>query len=81
MATTGTQENLQSQAADAPLAYRIRPRHLTGFFGQSHLLGAGSALRNTLKGGALHSMIFWGSSWNGQDHAGYDAGPSTRCPL
>lgn len=48
------------------MAFRVRPRNLSGFFGQSHLLGADSALRKTLEGGALHSMIFWGPPGTGK---------------
>ncbi len=38
----------------------MRPRQLDDFFGQQHLLAAGKPLRDTIAGGKLHSMIFWG---------------------
>src|SRR5690554_7063783 len=44
----------------APLAGRVRPRHLDEYVGQSHLLGAGKPLRICVESGNLHSMILWG---------------------
>lgn len=38
----------------------MRPRQLDDFFGQQHLLATGKPLRDTIAGGKLHSMIFWG---------------------
>ncbi|KAA0875399.1 replication-associated recombination protein A [Nitrincola tapanii] len=46
--------------AYAPLAARMRPRHLDEYVGQSHLLGEGKPLRQMLRQGHIHSMIFWG---------------------
>ncbi len=50
----------------APLADRIRPRDLSEFVGQSHLLGPGRVLRHTLEVGELHSMILWGPPGSGK---------------
>ena len=47
-------------AADAPLAERLRPRHLDEVIGQQHLLGPGRPLRVAFESGRLHSMILWG---------------------
>jgi putative ATPase len=44
----------------APLADRLRPRSLTEFVGQSHLLGPGKPLRLAFEAGKPHSMILWG---------------------
>lgn len=44
----------------APLAARVRPRHLDEYVGQSHLLGSGKPLRICVESGNLHSMILWG---------------------
>lgn len=54
--------------ADAyrPLADRMRPRTLHEFIGQSHLLGQGKPLRNSLENGHLHSMILWGPPGTGK---------------
>ena len=43
-----------------PLAERIRPRDLSGFIGQSHLVGAGKPLQRALQQRTVPSMIFWG---------------------
>jgi len=45
---------------DAPLAERLRPKHIDEVVGQSHLLGAGRPLRLAFQSGHLHSMILWG---------------------
>lgn len=49
-----------ADTAHQPLAARQRPRHLSEYIGQSHLLGEGKALRDVILKGHLHSMIFWG---------------------
>ncbi len=49
-----------SPAAAAPLAERLRPKHIDEVIGQSHLLGAGRPLRLAFQSGRLHSMILWG---------------------
>jgi putative ATPase len=46
--------------AAAPLAERLRPRHIDEVIGQSHLLGEGRPLRMAFESGKLHSMILWG---------------------
>ena len=52
--------DLFSQTVYRPLAARMRPASLDGFYGQEHLIGPGKPLREAIEGGALHSMIFWG---------------------
>lgn len=47
-------------AAAAPLAERLRPKHIDEVIGQSHLLGEGRPLRLAFQSGKLHSMILWG---------------------
>jgi putative ATPase len=49
-----------------PLAERLRPRHLGEFIGQSHLIAPGKPLYEAIKGGRLHSMIFWGPPGTGK---------------
>ncbi|MFA6013791.1 MAG: replication-associated recombination protein A [Gallionellaceae bacterium] len=44
----------------APLAERLRPKHIDEVIGQSHLLGEGKPLRLAFQSGKLHSMILWG---------------------
>ena len=54
----------------SPLADRMRPRVLGDFIGQHHILGRdnnqGSALRQAIESGALHSMVFWGPPGTGK---------------
>jgi putative ATPase len=49
-----------------PLAVRMRPLSLDEFVGQSHLLGAGSALRSAIEQGRPHSMILYGPPGSGK---------------
>ena len=44
----------------APLAERLRPKKLTDYISQSHLIGPNGALTQALKQGLIPSMIFWG---------------------
>lgn len=43
-----------------PLAARLRPRTLSEFTGQTHLLGEGKVLRRLIESDKIGSMIFWG---------------------
>ncbi|ATX76737.1 replication-associated recombination protein A [Reinekea forsetii] len=43
-----------------PLAEMLRPSDLSGYIGQSHILGPSKPLRKALEQKNLHSMIFWG---------------------
>jgi putative ATPase len=49
-----------------PLADRMRPRSLAGFFGQRHLLDEGKPLRRAIEQGRPHSMLFWGPPGTGK---------------
>lgn len=49
-----------------PLADRMRPDSLDGFFGQEHLLAEGKPLRQAIEHGRTHSMIFWGPPGSGK---------------
>jgi putative ATPase len=50
----------------APLAARMRPRAMTEFRGQEHLLGKGRAIRAMLDQAAPKSMILWGPPGSGK---------------
>ncbi len=43
-----------------PLPERIRPRDLSGFIGQGHLVGVGKPLYRVLQQRTIPSIIFWG---------------------
>lgn len=46
--------------AMASLAERMRPKSLTDYVGQSHIVGTKGALRPALEAGRLPSLLFWG---------------------
>lgn len=56
----GGQPEPGGAAPGAPLAERLRPRHLDEVIGQSHLLGRAKPLRVAFEQRRLHSMILWG---------------------
>ncbi len=58
--TAKTLELFAGNVAAAPLAERLRPKHIDEVIGQSHLLGPGRPLRLAFESGKLHSMILWG---------------------
>ena len=43
-----------------PLAERMRPRTLTEFVGQEHLVGENAVLRQAIERGKIPSFILWG---------------------
>ncbi|MBY0245578.1 MAG: AAA family ATPase, partial [Sphingobacteriaceae bacterium] len=46
--------------SNIPLAERMRPKNLTEYVGQTHLVGEGAVLRKAIEGGQLPSILFWG---------------------
>lgn len=63
----GNQTSREPVSPAAPLAERMRPRSLSEFVGQSHLVGEGRLLRKLLEGsGALPSLILWGAPGTGK---------------
>ena len=51
---------LQAAPDDAPLADRMRPRSLSEYVGQRHLVGDGRVLERVLAGETRQSLILWG---------------------
>ena len=51
---------------DAPLAERMRPRTLSEFHGQTHLVGPGRILAHALDGKLAQSLILWGPPGSGK---------------
>ncbi len=43
-----------------PLAERMRPRNISEFVGQDHVVSAGSLIRHAIEEDRIFSMIFWG---------------------
>jgi putative ATPase len=55
----------------APLANRMRPRSLSEFVGQDHLVGEGRVLRRLIEaGGSMPSLILWGAPGTGKTTLG-----------
>ena len=52
--------------ANSPLADRIRPKTLTEFVGQKHLVGTQGIIRRLIKNDQIPSMIFWGPPGSGK---------------
>ena len=53
-------EGLDPSASAPPLASRMRPRDLSEFVGQEHLVGEGKILRQMIERDQIPSMILWG---------------------
>ncbi len=51
---------------NAPLAYRLRPATLDAFFGQTEVIGEGTALRKAIDSDTLSSVIFAGPPGTGK---------------
>ncbi len=54
------QPTLFDDQVSQPLAARLRPRDLSEYIGQKHLLGEGKILRRLIEADTISSMIFWG---------------------
>lgn len=53
-------DNIASKSLLPPLPERMRPRKLSQYVGQKHLVGHGCILRNMIDSGNLSSFILWG---------------------
>ena len=54
------QQSLFELKSSEPLASRMRPRNLSEFVGQTHLIGEGKLLKKMIETDNISSMIFWG---------------------
>ncbi len=63
---SGERVGLFEHDAPAPLAARMRPRSLSEFVGQEHIVGPGRALRRAIESDVLPSMILWGPPGTGK---------------
>lgn len=51
---------------NTPLAERMRPTGLEGYFGQQHLVAPAKPIYHIIHSGKVHSMIFWGPPGTGK---------------
>lgn len=56
----------RAEFGEAPLAYRMRPRTLSEFVGQEHIVGPESALRKAIDEDKLDSLILYGPAGTGK---------------
>ena len=74
-----TGSNLVSEAsAYAPLAERMRPRSVSDFCGQEHLVGEGRILRSMINNDSLVSLILWGPPGCGKTTLAHVIAAETR---
>lgn len=59
-------ESATSKEGDMPLAARMRPRNLTEFSGQAHILGEGKLLRRAILADRVQSIILYGPPGTGK---------------
>ncbi len=64
--------------SEAPLAYRMRPRTLAEFVGQTDVLGPDTALRHAIEHDALHSVILAGPPGTGKTTIAHLIAASTK---
>ena len=43
-----------------PLAERLRPKNLSEYVGQQHLVGDGGIIKRMIEAGRISSFILWG---------------------
>src|SRR3954465_8532275 len=71
-ATTPAQETPEVEPREAfaktraPLAARMRPRHLDEYVGQQHILAPGQLLRRAIEADRIQSLIFFGPPGTGK---------------
>jgi putative ATPase len=53
-------ELMSAEPSEAPLAWRMRPRDLSEFVGQEHILGSGRLLRRAIETDRFMSLILYG---------------------
>ena len=61
-----------------PLADRIRPENLKGFFGQDEIIGEDKLLRKAIQSDNLPSMIFWGPPGSGKTTLAFIIAKTTK---
>ncbi len=57
---------VETTRSAAPLAARMRPRHLSEYAGQTHILAPGQLLRRAIEADRIQSLIFFGPPGTGK---------------
>jgi putative ATPase len=65
--------------APAPLAARMRPRSLSEFIGQKHILAPGQLLRRAIEADRIQSLIFYGPPGTGKTSLAQVIAQQTKC--
>ncbi|WP_286267540.1 replication-associated recombination protein A [Thalassotalea atypica] len=58
--------SFEEQGSFKPLAAKLRPKQLSDYVGQQHILGKGSPLRVAIENKQCQSVIFWGPPGTGK---------------
>ncbi len=64
-------ENKKKNHRLEPLAVRMRPKTLSEFVGQEHILGEGKLLKRAIEADRIFSLIFYGPPGSGKTALGY----------
>ncbi|NQT22594.1 MAG: replication-associated recombination protein A [Candidatus Omnitrophica bacterium] len=64
-------EKEHKSSKSEPLAVRMKPKKLSEFFGQEHILGEGKLLKRAIEADRLNSLIFYGPPGCGKTALGY----------
>jgi putative ATPase len=73
--------DLYEKDSRKPLADRMRPKSLSGFVGQGHILGEGKLLKVLLEKKDIPSLILWGPSGVGKTTIGWIIGKELNLPF
>lgn len=65
-ATPAPSQTAENPQAHQPLAARMRPRNLSEYVGQTHILGPGHLLRRAIEADRIQSLIFYGPPGTGK---------------
>lgn len=69
------------RSSSQPLAYRMRPKSLSDFVGQKHIVGKGRMLRRMIEADRLSSVIFYGPPGTGKTALAEVIANTTKLPF